>query len=517
MRIGKDKPYSKFILDGGVPLLPEKIFSDEVPYEWYPGDVKSPWYIVYGPWGCNPQGVSPVGQWRVSPSHDRRRPYTVIGFTRIGRQSIAVDEPGYSARVDFEWAFQSNPLRYEIAITQVISSDTAGMTFVKPKDPRDHQEAIFNQVIHIRYDKDVKGRWVTAERHDYGNCMVKPSYGEAYNMPISGDFWLHSGVWPLPIPGVLMTSVGLPTRDQAMDGAIREKIESDAKISKALYPEGEDSVFSALQEKALDSAQIISNNMWMFARDCINLKADFENLENSMTKLAIGAQKGFSLAAARLDVADWVAQHGKTLTKDVANVYLPILYGYGLTFQEACDLGVKLATFKRKWQDLYHIFQARARKEISVEGLGECRVNYLANLRVKENKFSQVYAGLFNSGFWLSLTDAYDFIPYSFCANWFVNVTGLLRQIDLHAFRCNLDAVSIVRSTIVDDGQKASAELWPWLPIAEGSTITVKSYNRWVNKTFDPSLFSLSVPLLELTPGTFSHYWEAGALIIQRI
>jgi hypothetical protein len=278
-------------------------------------------------------------------------------------------------------------------------------------------------------------------------------------------------------------------------------------VDNAVYPRGSHSVWSDLQNTATQAAYIISNNMWMFVRDMANLKEDFQSLLDAGKK----AYKSYSGFARSPNL-----RAGKAAAVSTANVYLPVKYGYGLTVSEAHGIGQKLLTIGEKYRRLFGVFQMRARQTVQTT-LGPVRCCYLANVHLKDNAFSQLYGAIFNSGFYLTLKDAWDFIPYSFCVDWVVSVGDLVAAIDAKGYRANLDADAVLHTTIFDN---AVPQLQLWLDLYDllpetSLAVRVSYYDRQVGRVFDPTPIALDTPLAE--GQHFSHFTEATALFVQRL
>jgi len=261
--------------------------------------------------------------------------------------------------------------------------------------------------------------------------------------------------------------------------------------------------WSHIQEEALKDSIIISNNMFMFVRDMVDLKNYVQNVAESGDKLYRSIRE------------DGVSVE---LAKAGANMYLPVKYGYGLTLAEANDIGNKIIGMREKYKNLFSKFQCRHRRELKTD-FGTMRCAYLANVVVKDNAFSEVYASLYNTGFWMTLKNAWDFIPYSFCADWILSFSDLLESIDLYGYRCNLSLLSLFHTYILDKTPVRVIDLWPSLigTVDDDLMVQLSYYDRQLLSEFDPPPFDLSTPLVDTDPAGWSHYTEAISLIIQRI
>jgi hypothetical protein len=344
----------------------------------------------------------------------------------------------------------------------------------------------------------------------------------------NGDIYAHNSgrtyhqewiSWP-SVPDVV-SEYSLPLRPEFFDpwaALSRASSKINESLNSVLYNSTGESEWSEIQEKAIESSIIISNNMFMFVHDILNLKEDFTNLASAGKKFTGDLSSCFSTREAEKEITEWMKDNGKVIVQDLDNVYLPVKYGYGLTVSEAWELGNKIVTLKQKYRNLFsQLFQLRARKTLSTE-FGPLKANYLANVRIADNKFSKLYAAVFNAGFWPRLTTAYDYIPYSFCVDWIVSIGDALEQADLYAYRCNLDLASLVKSVIIDNGRIPARDVFPNAPyVPEGTSINLSYYKRWIEEHWDSPPFKLDVPLLDTSPRNFSHYTELTALVTQRL
>lgn len=252
------------------------------------------------------------------------------------------------------------------------------------------------------------------------------------------------------------------------------------------------------------------------------MKDDFQNLRDAGVTFGNDLTAGFSKASLESDIRKWERKHGRKLTKDVCNIYLPLIYGYKLTFDEAVEIGEKLAEKAGHWGDIFKPYQAR--KSRHVRGTSRAgnsltvKASYLANLQCKDNSFSELYAVLQHTGLQIGLNDAWDWIPYSFCVNWVVDVSNFLDSIDCYGWQCNYNLISCVKSTLttldyVVDDRLLSGQL----PTALGQTLSVESYNRWIEFRFDPPPFFTDFDVKQTIENLWYHRTEGAALILQRL
>jgi hypothetical protein len=523
LRLGQEKPFQKLILDGDVALNPMDAIPDVIGK--VPPDFRE----------SNASNMSGVEGYNLHPSTHYYTSttlgltwadhVTIIGWTRSGRTTLGYTGEGLEFLLEFDWNFQQDSTGKRLAVDIGCS-----MTYDSFKNPyakntaSDPLRPVYPSVsgtTHIESIDKSRPYYCRTTRlvdpYEYDSYWAD---GRLFRHYAYGSSRRTSTGWLTRRTGV--SSSTMLILDPAWYGKYNVLSKALSTISSdlyaTLYDSTRSSTWSDLQETAIQSSIIISNNMFMFVQDVANLKKDFENLAQSGKRLGRDVLGAFSVEEANRELSQWAKSHGKQLIQDLDNVYLPLKYGYGLTVSEAHELGHKLLTLKQKYQSLFSgKFQMRARKTIST-GVGSARVNYLANVKVQDNKFSKLYALIFNSGFWPTLSTAYDYIPYSFCVDWFVSIGDLLGQIDLYGYRCNMQLLSKVKSVIVDNGYMPARTLIANSPaVPESVMVAISYYKRWIEDQWDSPPFKLDVPLIGMSPGKFSHYTEATALLTQRL
>lgn len=112
-----------------------------------------------------------------------------------------------------------------------------------------------------------------------------------------------------------------------------------------------------------------------------------------------------------------------------------------------------------------------------------------------------------STGFAPNFENLWDLVPYSFVIDWFVDFGDFLERIDTRLRLARLP-IRYVTSSIK---RTATWELKPTLEFPYVGSIELAHYQRWVSDQCPaPPLF------LETTFQDFSHWLEAGALLIQR-
>jgi hypothetical protein len=278
---------------------------------------------------------------------------------------------------------------------------------------------------------------------------------------------------------------------------------------------GGQSVFSELQEEAINQNRYINTNFWMFIQDLANAQEDWANLYNQFK-----ADGEFISLLRR--------EHRGSLKQGVqlgANTYLPLLYGWRLTQSEAEQLGQQIVRLQDECrlasEDRY---LGPMRKIEQLDDVPDA-LHYLtraqqtfawsATIRPEPNAFSSAFAFLDERSLYLTTSDAWDWIPYSFVVNWFDSTVGdATRRLDFRAWKANYFPLEVTRSYRLE----ACIDVCELVQLAGWQTVTparVKYYWRDVNKKLDPPGFhTLEDSALSRLA---SHWCEATALIVQRL
>lgn len=109
----------------------------------------------------------------------------------------------------------------------------------------------------------------------------------------------------------------------------------------------------------------------------------------------------------------------------------------------------------------------------------------------------------------VTFKNAWDLIPFSFVVDWFIDVGNFLDHLDVAVDITKYDIVCSV-SSIKVSRDCYSKDLG--FPSYEG-IIHVSKYTRWYSR----SVVSPSVTKSDLTPNSFDHWIEGGALIVQKL
>lgn len=279
------------------------------------------------------------------------------------------------------------------------------------------------------------------------------------------------------------------------------------------------SVYSELQENAIATNRYINTNLPMFFADIANALEDWNNLADQFQGNL--EHLGKLRKAAKLSAGDL-----RDIAKDASNTYLPLKYGWHLTMDEAVMIGEHL---ERIWEDVRLASEPRYLGPSRVVEKPTSTAEYFYSLSEPEqtfvwkgtilpepNSFSGLFAFLDERSLWLTTSDAWDWIPYSFVVNWFFDLPkNGVKAADFQAWKANYFPLEISRSYKLT-GKIGSMDLFAGnRAIFVADEPSFKFYHRWWNREFDP-------PNLQSTDSSWQdrstgHWCELGALIIQRL
>lgn len=248
-----------------------------------------------------------------------------------------------------------------------------------------------------------------------------------------------------------------------------------------------DEDFAQLSDDCAANARYLDCNLPMLARELKNLRASTEAFVELF--------------------------YGKINTKMLANVYLSSKYGARLTVRDARTVLTELDN-RIGQQELAGKVHSRTSRVINV-GVGTNRnvswqYERVLTIAYHQNPWDVAQRCFHEAANWdalFSLQNIWDFIPYSFVIDWFLDVESALVRLDNQAYWHTLHVDTVVSS------EKKTADLdasW-FYPDAEG-IITATFYDRKVS-TIVPTGSPRLNPTLEFT----NHVPELTALFRQRI
>jgi hypothetical protein len=268
-----------------------------------------------------------------------------------------------------------------------------------------------------------------------------------------------------------------------------------------------------LQEQAIKNNRFYDGNFWMLFQDLSNLVEDFQNLKAAGVEDVYQLWRWWKRKGSKMDTA-----------KAAANTYLPLKYGYKLTLEDCQSFfdGILRAREElRGFHECRYLGPEREKEGLSStpfipEFSGSQVFCWQATVLPEPNMFSGVFAFLNDFSAWLTVEDAWDWIPYSFVIDWIVSTPKkFVQDMDWHAWKANFNLVEACRSyKLIGDCDARRVLKAPLGLIDPGQRVTISYYHRNWSKRFDPPPYyreQSSGPATAL-----SHWVELSALTIQR-
>lgn len=134
---------------------------------------------------------------------------------------------------------------------------------------------------------------------------------------------------------------------------------------------------------------------------------------------------------------------GEVSVKNLSNLWLSARYGLKLTFQDARDL-IEAILAERNRVKRYYSYSRGVASAENVEARSKLYVD-----NVTPNQLERVLRFLYEWDLFPSLVNAWDLVPYSFVADWFVDIESFLSAIDTHTYLSILDVISVCYTTKV--------------------------------------------------------------------
>lgn len=251
--------------------------------------------------------------------------------------------------------------------------------------------------------------------------------------------------------------------------------------SPEFHPDLQDA-FGPLADRIVSQASFPQVNLPAYFRDLFKTGEDVLKLARSVAKLDI---------------------------KSLSDSYLSYKYGMTLTVKDTLELarGLTSRMAAMDWQSR----KARDISQVSWRfGQAECQYAYKVYYSLTPKNQTDFVDDLFMSDV-LGLGNAWDLVPFSFVADWFVNIGDFLEQLDNTVNFNQLPVLSTVASiklvANITEPDLLARILGQSFDQVTGS-IDVTVYSRTV-------LPELIVPKLAWErPSDFNHFLEAGALIV---
>lgn len=268
-------------------------------------------------------------------------------------------------------------------------------------------------------------------------------------------------------------------------------------------------IYAELQQQAIEQNRYINTNLPMFFSDIAHAVEDWNSLSEQLRR-------------DKKVLMNFFKHSRKRIAKEAANTYLPLKYGWYLTTLEALSLDLSdLWSDVRLASDSRYLGPTRAHERVNVSSYIEGVVGtqvfvWQAEVRPNPNSFSGLFAFLDERSMWLTASDAWDWIPYSFVVNWLTDLPSRAVSLaDFHSWKANYDLREVCRSYKYDGSVSAMEVIdCPSGIFDPTSTLHATYYHRTWSRNFDPPLFYKDEGF---DPDRLKGHWiEATALLVQR-
>lgn len=299
-------------------------------------------------------------------------------------------------------------------------------------------------------------------------------------------------------------SVGYPvtvpkTAYQATTGAVIDQIteltqkEQDDIVNAILYRAhvsipyySENLVFGDLSQDCADQARLLSINLSQFIYELTQLK---------------------SQVAGTLSLLQ-----GKASAKNLSSLYLSMSYGYANTYRDVKAIVDAVHKEMRMFKDMY---TCRAQKHVSDDSpsntFSTWRTSFFQKIYYNQSWNNPLLDGLQTavaSSIIPSLSDVWDYLPFSFVVNWFVDVNSALEAIDAKTFIATLPICAVIETR--KDFTEIDLTL---LPELNRYNITGNAKYAYYRRSLRRSA---RLPYARFgEPNPSNHWVEGAALIIQ--
>lgn len=260
-----------------------------------------------------------------------------------------------------------------------------------------------------------------------------------------------------------------------------------SKLERKFQQLSDNAIYGDLVRRAANDAQVIDTNMLEMTRELTSMKATIKSI--------------LLLAKSTASV------------KNLAKAFLTYQYGPRLT---ASDSFYVVKQLKSEYQCVKSIVRRSRAKEIvtlTAKDSGEiltckCEYNYKITYFATSDDWRDFFSRWFNSGFFPTLQNAWDLVPYSFVVDWFTHADKYLDAIDANTY-WSLHSVlgaTYSKKTIYCGLQR----MFSTSKVTFIGDISAVFYSRDTSRQLHRPLY------FESTPRNFKNYAELTALIIAR-
>lgn len=209
---------------------------------------------------------------------------------------------------------------------------------------------------------------------------------------------------------------------------------------------------------------------------------------------------------------------GKPNPKKLASAYLSYTYGYRLSYKDTVELyNVCKAEAARERRSSAI---SRARKSNQIKGYHDVDITYTGTAGLNYSPYpyleGQILNDMFRWDVFPTLSNLYDWIPWSFVVDWFFPIGPALDAIDYRTYMQTLTVNYVVYGQKWEIAQIPWHDIYLYLPWWSSyfqpiGPISCSFYHRYYEREATP-------PKIESDfPTSFNHWVEGSALLIQKV
>lgn len=299
-----------------------------------------------------------------------------------------------------------------------------------------HTEYRFAPSINGPNSFEIKGSFrdtlTTGDTGSYASCLGSYSISQITGLPdgtfkIYGSYELTTRQWTIDSYGRrvdrpdivvkqsgwrflhMISPIPVPVSMKKLTNVFEDELRHYEVLSKDKYSETEMSV--ARSNAIADITALKSNNL--------------ENIS--------GLKGSFSIIGTLVDGYRAVINGDiRSGIKALSSAYLWYSYALAPTVSDLGDISKKAESIKRMIADNpFSNERRRGRNALPyADDVGDIQFNVTYHTRLKDNLYSQLYSALQRVGLHPSVSQGWDFVPFSFVVDWFVGIGPVLSKLD---------------------------------------------------------------------------------------
>lgn len=250
------------------------------------------------------------------------------------------------------------------------------------------------------------------------------------------------------------------------------------------------SVLDDLSMEVVQQARVIDSNLYTLIPELVNLPK------------------------ASVDAATLLASTATNPSlRKLASLELSSKYGIQLTVKDVMSIHERWSKLHKDPSNLKTARSIHRRSDqVSVPGGGTANLSKYTAVKVwyrsmAKSPFHNAVWSMFNHGVYPSVENSWDMVPYSFCLDWFIDVSRTCRQLDSGVL-ATLLPVELVLYGFKTIGE-VSVRSIPDLSWYVSGTMSFSEYRRRSGHLYNPQ------PTLQAASSPFNNYVEAGAIVTQ--